>query len=321
MSETATSRSTHVKSVLVLGGGGFIGASLRERLAHTGAAVAVVSRSAAVGLHANETWSTLDIRDTAAVARLLRPGQDVYHLVSDSNPSSSNWDVEVDIRDVVLPTTALIKAAVTAGVRKIVYVSSGGTVYGVPRSVPLNETAATDPISGYGVGKLSVEKYLAVFGQLHGLNYQIARVANPFGPRQRPNRGQGVVATLMYQALTGAPFQIWGDGSVARDFVAVDDVAAALVAMCDYEGPHRIMNVGSGQARSIASVARDIETVLGLEAHPVLRRESRGFDVPVNYLDIGRITSETPWRPRTEWMDGLAATAEWMRQAIRQGDV
>lgn len=303
------------RPALVLGGAGFIGSALRRRLAMEGRPTTVLTRSAPVDrTFAGETWIQGDFGETDLVAELMSPSHDVYHLVSNSSPGIGNWDVEIDIANTVVPTLRLIKAAVRVGVRKLIYVSSGGAVYGIPEVLPIPEDAPTNPISAYGIGKLAQEKYLLLFNRHHGLDCQILRVANPYGPGQKPGGSQGVVANLLGQALKGEPFHIWGDGSVARDFVHVDDVAHALVLASDYMGNQRVFNVGSGQARQIATIAVDIERVLGLRNQPRIHHESRGFDVPENYLDITRIGSETGWAPTTPWLAGLGGTAEWIQR-------
>jgi len=309
--------TTARRPTVVLGGSGFIGSALRRRLAADGVPATILSRSDPASPPAdNETWVVGDFAETQTVRAILTEGADVYHLISESTPAKGNWDVETDITRNVLPTLQLLKAAVDARVRKLIYVSSGGTVYGVPTAVPIPETAETNPISAYGIGKLAIEKYLLLFQRHHGLDVQILRVANPYGPGQQPNRQQGVVANLLYQGLTGAPFQIWGDGSVQRDFVHVDDVADSLIAASNYGGPHRVMNVGSGYAIAIAGIADHIEAALGLSGHPRIHHEARSFDVPVNYLDISLIRREAGWTPRTDWSKGLKATIGWMTKTL-----
>ena len=123
---------------------------------------------------------------------------------------------------------ALFDICRNSGVKRIVFVSSGGTIYGPSAQIPISETAPTDPITAYGVGKLAIEKYLALYEHLFGLDYRILRVANPFGPFQIPLKNQGVIAALISRALKNEPIEIWGDGSVVRDYIYVDDVVAAL---------------------------------------------------------------------------------------------
>lgn len=306
---------------LVLGGGGFVGSALRRSLSADNREVTVLSRSPPSILHANETWITGDFADEALLDSVLRPGMDVYHLISGAVPAKGNWDVEQEILSSVIPTLKLLKAAVAKGVRRIIYVSSGGTVYGVPTSVPIREDAPTDPISAYGVAKLAVEKYLALFERHHGLSYRILRVANPYGPGQLPNRQQGVVANLLYQALSGRPFEIWGDGSAARDFIHVDDVARSLRAAADYEGDERIFNIGSGVAIPISKIVDDIAQAMKITSPSIIHHPSRQHDVPVNCLDIGKAKFELGWTPNSSWPTGIDSIVFWLKNQMNDDQV
>ena len=298
---------------LVLGGGGFIGTNLCRALAAAGACVTAFGRRQSYP----EALSTIpfvtaEFSDRGALARAVEGRDYIFHLLGGTTSESSNRDPAADLTDNVLATLRLLEVCRACGTSKIVFVSSGGTVYGLSSRVPIREDAATDPICAYGVGKLAVEKYLGVYHHLHGLPYVILRLANPFGPWQRPGRGQGVVATLLQRALRGDPLEIWGDGEVVRDFFYIEDAVAALLAAATYEGTHRVFNVGSGVGRSIREVVADISRMVGRPGITVRRKAARPTDVPVNVLDIGLIRAELGWQPRVAWDDGLRRTAEWM---------
>ena len=213
--------------------------------------------------------------------------------------------------------TNLSRGLVTAGAQvtafgKVIFVSSGGTVYGVPEHLPICESHPTDPISAYGISKLAIEKYLGLYRRLHGLDYCVLRVANPYGPYQVPFNNQGVVASILQRALSGEAVEIWGDGEIVRDFIHIDDVVDTLIAAVDYAGPKRVFNVGSGIGRSVNQIITDVETVLKLG--PIARdyKPARPADVPVNVLDIGLIQREMGWRPCIDWLEGLRSTGSWM---------
>lgn len=212
----------------------------------------------------------------------------------------------------MLGTLRFLDICNDAAVRKIVFASSGGTVYGQADGHPIPETAPTHPISAYGVGKLAIEKYLSLYHHLYGLEYLALRVANAYGPRQSVLKRQGVVAAMLDHALAGKSLEIWGTGEVVRDFVHIDDVVTAFLWAATYDGPHSVMNVGSGVGRSINQVASDIEAIAGTAELARTYRAGRAADVPVNVLDISLITRETLWRPRLTWLDGLQDTARWM---------
>jgi UDP-glucose 4-epimerase len=211
-----------------------------------------------------------------------------------------------------LASVQLLELCRAAQVRRVVFISSGGTVYGIPQTVPIPETAPTEPISAYGINKLTVEKYLQLYHHLHGLSGISLRVANPFGPFQSPYRRQGVVAALIETFLAGRPLEIWGDGRIVRDFIFVGDVAQAILRAALYQGPHRVMNIGSGVGRSVLEVADAIASALDLAHPPILHKPSRRADVPANVLDIARAREALGWAPETEWLTGLRLTAAWI---------
>lgn len=303
---------------LVLGGGGFIGSHVVDALVDAGTRVRVFERPRipphrAFGPDAVE-WFEGDFQNSERVREAVRGMDAIVHLVSTTLPKGSNDDPEFDVQSNLIGTLRLLRFAVEAGVRRVLFISSGGTVYGVPVIVPIPEDHATEPRVSYGIGKLAVEKYLAVFEQVHGLNYVVLRVANPYGPRQRVDIAQGAVAAFVDAALADRAVDIWGDGSVVRDYVHVADVARAFVLALKYSGDQRIFNIGSGRGCSLAELLTIIERTVG---HPVARRHSRarGIDVPSNVLDITRARRELTWHPAIALEDGIARTVAWARSA------
>jgi UDP-glucose 4-epimerase len=300
---------------LVLGAGGFIGTNLCRRLREQGARVQGFGRSKSFpDALAGIDWMTGDFADRDAVARAVEGNDLVFHLVGSRLPESSNQDPAADLSVNVVNTLQLLDACRRAKIGKVVFASSGGTVYGIPRQTPIPEVAPTDPIAAYGISKLAIEKYLALYRHLHGLDYAILRIANPFGPYQSGYRKQGVIAAFAQQALNGEILEIWGDGEVVRDFVYIADVVQALLDVALYAGPHRVFNVGQGGGRSVNEVLRDIEFVLGRGVLEKRYMPSRLADVPVNVLDIALIRRELGWEPRTDWLTGLRATVNWLKE-------
>jgi UDP-glucose 4-epimerase len=302
---------------LVVGAGGFLGRALSASLCDRGAVVQGYGR-----MPEDETardhrvaWTNAPFSDFSTLARAVEDQEIVFHLLGSSIPESSNSDPAEDLLAHVFSTIKLLDLCRAAHVRKIVFASSGGTVYGIPAVVPTPETAPTDPISAYGISKLAVEKYLALYRHLHGMDYHILRIANPYGPGQSPFKKQGVVASILYRAISGKPFEIWGTGEVTRDFIHVEDVSAAFIHALHYAGEHRTMNVGSGHGLTINQVVGDVQHVLGLEGVRVTHKPGRAADVPVSILDTQLIRTVTSWRPRVSWIDGLTQTALWMRKA------
>ncbi len=299
---------------VVLGGGGFIGTHLCKALLTRGASVRGYSRSRTYPAALDGViWTSGEFSDRTAVARAVDGCDIVFHLLGGSIPDSSNKDPLGDLLSSAVPSLQLLEICRAAKVRKILFVSSGGTVYGIPNAIPIPESAPTDPISAYGISKLAIEKYLALYHHLHGQDFCVLRVANPFGPYQSPDRRQGLIASLMHRISRGQPIEIWGDGEVVRDYIYIDDVIEALLAAVTYGGSHTLFNVGSGIGRSVLEVVRDVAEALG---HPDVQRihkPGRATDVPVSILDIARIEREVAWSPRTDWARALRLTADWIR--------
>ena len=305
---------------LVLGAGGFLGRALCAALQARGALVHAYGRSPAAGAQAGAdriTWTEAAFEDGPALTSALRGQEVVFHLLSSSLPDSSNRNPAGDVASQVIPSIRLLEQCQALQLRKVVFASSGGTVYGIPSAVPTPEDASTMPISAYGINKLMVERYLELYRHLHGLDYHVLRIANPYGPGQSPFKKQGVVAAMLHRALSGNAIELWGTGEVTRDFIHVNDVSSAFLTAALYDGPHRTMNVGSGQGRSLNQIVADVRQVLSQPALPVVRKSARAADVPVSVLDTSLIRRTTSWRPGVEWLDGLTETAQWMRTAYR----
>lgn len=301
---------------LVLGAGGFLGSALCAVLREQGALVHAYGRSlAAAPPESGALWTEAAFDDAPALTAALRGQEMVFHLLSSSLPESSNRNPATDVASQVIPSILLLEQCRAARVRKVVFASSGGTVYGIPSAVPTPEGASTVPITAYGINKLMVERYLELFRHLYGLDYHVLRIANPYGPGQSPFKKQGVVAAMLHRALSGFALEVWGTGEVTRDFIHVDDVSTAFVMAARYAGPHRTMNVGSGQGRSLNQLVADVRDVLGQPALEIVRKSARAADVPISILDTALIRGATEWRSGVEWMGGLAATAGWMRTA------
>ena len=301
----------------MLGGKGFIGSHLVDALLREGFPVTVFDRANIPALNdaataARVKWIDGDFTSEADVARALEGCDICFHLVSTTLPQSSNADPVFDIETNVAGTARLLNHAVRLGVKKVVFVSSGGTVYGIPRNVPISEDHPTNPICSYGITKLAIEKYLHLYLTLHGLDYTVLRLANPFGERQRIQAAQGAVAVFMGKVLRGEKIEIWGDGSVVRDYIYIGDAVAAMVKAADYRGEERVFNIGSGKGVSLNEILDGIEQVTGRKATRQYTA-ARAFDVPVSVLALDRARSELGWKPQTSFTDGLHKLMTWMQ--------
>ena len=207
------------------------------------------------------------------MAAALKGVDVVVDLASSSNPGLGDVRLERDIQDNLLPHVRLIEAVQAAGVQRLVFVSSGGAVYGTPQYKPIDEAHPTNPISSYGIVKLSIEKYLAMFGVLHDLDYVILRVSNPFGPGQIVKKGQGLVPAILRAIVESEPLTVFGDGRAQRDYIYIEDLIDALEKAILLPGASRkVINIGSGEGRSICDIVAKIEEVSG--RRPELRFRS-----------------------------------------------
>jgi len=307
------------KRCLVLGGRGFIGSHLVDALLAHGHFVRCFDRPHVVSLgdaylsDSNFELYEGDLVSEANVTEALVDCDVCFHLVSTTLPKSSNADPVFDVESNVLGTVRLLTHAVQSGLKKVVFVSSGGTVYGVPRQLPIPETHPTDPACSYGISKLAIEKYLGLFKQLHGLDYTVLRLANPYGERQRTHASQGAVAVFLGKILRGDPVEIWGDGSIVRDYIHIADVVDALLAALERTCDEHVFNIGAGRGHSLNEVIDAIERITGRVAD---RRylPGRVFDVPVSVLAIERARQSLAWSPKISFDHGLEKFAEWLLQ-------
>ena len=301
----------HGTRCLVLGGGGFIGTNLCCALLAAGAVVTGYGRRPRLR-QPDHHWIEGDFEDSAGVKAAIAVSDIVFHLLGSADPGGSNVDPGNEVRR-WLPASVHVLEACRDQQRsiRVLFLSSGGTVYRPHLPLPIAEDAPTDPISAYGIGKLTVEKYCDLFRRLYGLDCCVLRVANPYGPFQDPGRGQGIVAKLIHRTLTGQPIEIWGDGLIVRDFIFVDDVVDAIITASSKLGVPGPINIGSGVGRTLLSLVDDVESIVDREAH--LRfLDARSADSPANILDIRAAAATLGWAPHTDWMDGLAATRDWI---------
>lgn len=302
----------------VFGGGGFIGSAICDRLLEDGHALRIVERPRVTPYRDFKSgeiveWVTGDFSSTYDVANAIEGVDGVLHLVSTTLPKNSNDDPIYDVQSNLVATLQLLNAMVAGNVNRIIFISSGGTVYGTPKYLPVDENHRTEPQVSYGITKLAIEKYLLMYGRLYGIRPTILRVANPYGERQRLETAQGAVGVFIQRALRGLPIEVWGDGSVTRDYLHVSDVAYATAQAIAYSGNQSVFNIGSGSGTSLNQLIDLIEGVLGF---PVAReyKNARSFDVPISVLCNDLARRELEWAPKVGIKDGIARTARWLRE-------
>lgn len=308
--------------VLILGGAGFIGQHLCRALLQAGAAVrcldvvAPKAGSIVYDLGNEAEWIAGDFLDAECVRTALKGIDYVYHLVSTTLPDTSNKDLKADLSANVLSTLDLLDSARANGAKKVIFVSSGGTVYGLPRTIPIPESHETAPVCGYGIHKLMIEKYLYLYQYNYDLEYCVLRLSNPYGTAQISDRPQGVIGKFVYKILKNEPVEIWGDGSVVRDYIFIEDVIEALCQAIGYQGDKRVFNIGSGIGHSLCDVIDIIEREAG-RSFDIRFMPARTSDVPLNILDTGLAKVELGWSARTELRAGVQLMLEYGRQHIK----
>lgn len=300
--------------VAVIGAGGFIGTNLVRHLSSKAKNVRALSRSNPFNISAaNVEWFYGDFSDIDILKSVISGADIVIHLVTTSTPVDGIKTNESDILNNVLPTIRFLDICVAEGVKKVVYFSSGGAIYGNVKIVPTPEDAPTEPLTSYGVSKLMLERYLALYYYHHNLNYIVLRLANPYGPYQFARKGQGVIPAFLEKAIQGAPISLWGGGNAIRDFVFIDDVASAVDAAIEYQGKKHIFNIGSGKGISIKEVISELECLLMTKIQ-INNLGDRPTDLAMSVLDVSCAESEMGWAPKVDFQEGLCKTVNWWKE-------
>lgn len=308
-------------NILILGAAGFIGTNLTLNLSkNKDDKITLVDKNKEYFVNIEKKClKNVTIKEASLDEKMdfsILDGQDiVYHLVSSNVPTTSNQHISLDIQANVLFSSYLFDACVEHSVKKVVFISSGGTVYGKEATCPLSEETPTNPISSYGIQKITIEKLLYLYNYIYGLDYRIIRLANPYGPYQRPNGVLGAVTTFTYKAIKREEIQVYGDGSVVRDYIYIDDAINAIIKVVNGENKHHTFNLGCGYGTSIKELLLTIEKALGIELK-IVYRAGRTVDVPVNYLDISRYEKYYGKLNPISLEEGIKRTAKFMKEEL-----
>ncbi|MFV0514701.1 MAG: NAD-dependent epimerase/dehydratase family protein [Jhaorihella sp.] len=303
--------------ILVVGGCGFIGSHVVDALLARGARVRVLDRSKEQYRDPLPSVEYVQggFSDSSLINEALLGMDGVVHLASTTVPMTSNLDPVGDIMGNLIGTMKLIKGMRHVGVKNLIYSSSGGTVYGIPKADPIPEDHPLQPISSYGIVKATIEKYLFMENQLHGLRYCALRASNPYGPRQGHRGVQGVIGTYLWRVARNEPIEVWGDGSVVRDFFYVTDLAE-LCVLALYSQACGVFNAGSGQGASVLDVIEMVQKTTGQELTPVFK-PGQAFDVPRSVLDVTRARTTFNWAPELDLLSGIARSWDWVLHQIQ----
>jgi len=305
--------------ILVTGGTGFIGSFVVEALLSNGHEVRVIANGRQLPVYLQKlsnqiTYYQGDFGETDVLEKAL-PGCDaVIHLAWSTVPKQTRGATAYEFSGNLNSNINLVEKCIDFNIDKFVFISSGGTVYGIPEQIPVGENHPQNPISNYGLGKLTMEKLLYLYHHNQKFNYTVLRVSNAYGERQNLYKNQGVIGVWLKNISQNKPIEIWGDGSVVRDYVYVQDVAHAVLNALAKVKSADIYNIGGGgKGHSLNDIIDVIKVGLGI-SFEVNYKPSRNFDVPVNVLDISKAIAEIGYQPTIDLSEGISRTWQWINE-------
>jgi UDP-glucose 4-epimerase len=303
------------KNILLLGGGGFIGTALARRLCENNFNVHILSKHfPAREIEPNMIFYQGNLDDKKILERVLPECRTVVHLASSTTPGSSSRQPALEADKNITPTLRFLDILQGYENVHIIFVSSGGTLYGNPESTPVNETHPLNPLSFHGAGKVALETFLRTFSNLPEKTTSIVRPSNVYGPGQSLRSGFGVIRTMLEHVRRGTVMEIWGDGTSVRDFLYIDDMLSALIRLIDFPNDNNTYNVGSGIGYSLNQLKEIIESVCGKKV-PAIYRPSRKTDVKTIILDSSRLRNKTKWHPMVSLEEGVELTWKWLKHS------
>ncbi len=296
---------------MLVGGSGFLGLALAHALAAAGQEPHILSRTTVPGVRDGITFHRGSQDDPDVVVPLLRICGTLVHLASTTTPGLSAGRSSVDAIENLLPAARLLEILARCVPDRLIFVSSGGAIYGNPERLPTDESHPPNPLSSHAAGKTALEAFFTSFAHNTRIPLTIVRPSNLYGPGQAARDGFGLVRTLLDKALRAEPLEIWGDGSAVRDYLFIDDAVEAFERLIAHPDVSGTFNVGSGVGTSISGLIRLVETVTGREIETVAR-PAREVDVRAIVLNTARLRAATGWMPRTELEPGLLRTWAWV---------
>jgi UDP-glucose 4-epimerase len=307
------------KSCIIFGGAGFIGSHIAEDLLDKNLGVTIFDKQNSSKKNIEQIITNInfiegDFNNQIDISKAIKGHDYVVHLVSSTLPASSNLNPYYDVESNLISSLHLFDQCVESGVKKVIFISSGGTVYGNPVKLPINEKHPTSPMSSYGIIKLSIEKYLGLYKNLNGLDYRILRFSNPYGERQNPRLAQGLIAHLLYQIKNKIPIEIWGDGKVIRDYFYIKDGVKSIYKAIGDKSNNYIYNISSCKGLSINQILDRFRRVLNLK-FKVKYLPSRKFDVRSNILDNTLAAKHLKWKPETDFNTALKNTWRYILES------
>jgi UDP-glucose 4-epimerase len=239
----------------------------------------------------------------------------VFHYLSTTVPATAKVNPIFDIESNIIGSVRLLQKSVNNKIKKIFFSSSGGTIYGEPTHLPIRETDAVNPLDPYAISKLTIEKYLNYFYQSQGLDYTIIRYSNPYGERQNPLGKQGVIPIFLFKIKTGDQPQIYGDGSMLRDYIYIKDAISATIAILERGRQEKIFNVGRGEGQSLNDLIKIMAEVTGKKIVPRYTAGNENYIQKI-VLDSSKLQKETGWKAETKLQEGIRRTWTWLNRCF-----
>lgn len=311
---------TPMGKCVILGGNGFIGSHLAEALLQRGHEVVIFDhfRNGTKNITSILSEVTLkkgDFNNEHDIDDVLKGANHVFHFISTTNPATSFNEPVFDIETNLIGTIKLLQIAAQRDIERIIFPSSGGTIYGDTLGFPISETTAPKPSNPYAISKYAIERYLHFFHEHHHLDFLIVRYSNPYGERQNPNARQGVIPIFLNQIKQGKRPVIFGDGSAVRDYIYIRDAIDATLQILESNTEEKVYNVGSGQGTSLNELISIMSQVTGENISPVYVYDEKKY-VSKIVLDISKLKKEIGWQPTTELTSGISRTWKWINTII-----
>lgn len=305
---------THSK-ILLVGGAGFIGSHLAQGLSADGWNVAIVDRIAPPSTEGRCEVILGDLRDLRLLRNALSRYSRVVYLAHESRTAPAADRLAANFINNVELFLLVLQEAIGCGLEEFTLFSTGGAVYGEPDRVPIGEDAPTNPLSPYGIAKLTMEKYLAMTARSEGFRHLCLRPSNPYGPGQSFTGTQGIVSVSMARIARGQAINILGDGSATKDYIFIDDLVAGVISLLRTHRASGVFNIGTGKGLSVVELLRLISKTIGKEPALAFGPPFAG-DVSRNIMSCEKLRVATGWWPRVNIEEGLARTWDWMRPLL-----
>lgn len=306
------------KNCLIFGGGGFIGSHLCEELLMRGHNVTVFDKTNFSKKNVSGFIDKIkiiegDFNNIIDIRKSLDDIEYVFHFVSSTLPANSNENPVYDAETNLISSLKLFRECVNKKIKKIIFLSSGGTVYGIPEKIPVKENYNSNPICSYGIIKRTIEEYLFMFKKIYGLDYFVFRLSNPYGERQNPGAAQGVIPVFINKVLNNQKIIVWGNGEVVRDYIYIKDAVKVLAKAVDTESAVKVFNLSTGKGNSINEIIKLIKKITGRKIK-IEKKEGRLLDVPISILDNSLVKKIFKWKPETSIKDGIELTYNYLKE-------